>query len=91
MKSQKMTFQEAYDFIKSKRGCLNPNPGFQTQLMIYEHFNCAESLKWEPLFKRNIYDFKPGQKIKISIQKVTFFFYFIIISIRLHPSSKPPS
>jgi protein-tyrosine phosphatase len=32
IKKNKMDFQEAYDFVKSKRPCINPNNGFIEQL-----------------------------------------------------------
>ena len=33
MKTQNMTYEEAYQFVKSKRPVIHPNPGFK-QLMI---------------------------------------------------------
>jgi len=36
MKSKNMTYNEALDYVRSKRGIVNPNPGFKRQLMEYE-------------------------------------------------------
>lgn len=36
MRTQHMSFQEAYDFVRSKRKCCSPNIGFILQLKDYE-------------------------------------------------------
>lgn len=36
MKEYRMTRQEAYDFVKEKRGCIMPNSAFWKQLETYE-------------------------------------------------------
>ena len=37
MKMQSMKYQEAYDFVKSKRKCIFPNSAFRKQLQLYEN------------------------------------------------------
>lgn len=36
MKEYRMSRQEAYDFVKEKRGCIMPNSAFWKQLETYE-------------------------------------------------------
>ena len=36
MYKNKMSYEEAYDFIKNKRNVINPNSGFQEQLKKFE-------------------------------------------------------
>jgi atypical dual specificity phosphatase len=35
IKYKKLTYNEAYDFLKNQRGVIEPNPGFKKQLQIY--------------------------------------------------------
>ena len=36
MKERRWSLQEAFDFTKSKRSIINPNPGFMKQLETYQ-------------------------------------------------------
>lgn len=38
MKTKKLDYQTAFDFVKQKRSKINPNPGFVKQLKEYEQF-----------------------------------------------------
>jgi protein-tyrosine phosphatase len=39
MKTRKLSFHDAYKFVKSKRRVAFPNTGFRAQLVIYERLN----------------------------------------------------
>ncbi|KAJ8313801.1 hypothetical protein KUTeg_008362 [Tegillarca granosa] len=43
MKTKGMTYQQAFDYTKSKRPCICPNSGFRTQLATYEKMLKEES------------------------------------------------
>lgn len=37
MKKNQWALQSAYEYVKSKRSCIGPNPGFMAQLQLYEN------------------------------------------------------
>lgn len=39
MEKYKMTFEDAYEYVRDRRKFINPNPGFITQLKEYERLN----------------------------------------------------
>ena len=45
MTKQNLTFQEAFNFVKSKRSIINPNESFITQLIEYDNY----------LYKKNFF------------------------------------
>lgn len=56
MKSQKMSFNKAFEFVKKQRPVVCPNQGFRNQLRLYESMGC-QIIKANPkylgyLFKR---------------------------------------
>lgn len=36
MKAYNWSLEKAFEFVKKKRNCIRPNPGFVTQLEIYQ-------------------------------------------------------
>jgi len=46
MKEYEYSLEEAYDFVKQKRTCINPNEGFRVQLATYESILNAHRAKY---------------------------------------------
>ena len=60
MYKNKMSYEEAYDFVKNKRNVINPNSGFQEQLKKFEkilkenNYIIPDDLKSKDYYKSNI-------------------------------------
>ncbi|KAI8782452.1 protein phosphatase Slingshot 1 isoform X1 [Biomphalaria glabrata] len=56
MKEKRWTVSEAFDFVKERRGCVNPNPGFMEQLSTYQGILTASN-------QRDIFRSKSNQNL----------------------------
>ncbi|KAH9525761.1 hypothetical protein Btru_002296 [Bulinus truncatus] len=68
MKEKRWTVTKAYDFVKEKRSCVNPNTGFMEQLSTYEGILTASNQRdiFRSKSNQNLLEENPAESLEVA-------------------------
>merc|ERR1712110_101763 len=65
MRERSMTAAEALDHVRKSRPCANPNPGFATQLLMWQKEGCKANLDWTELMIKTFREFCEEEQVQV--------------------------